>query len=100
MSNRERSIRSLRKMAAYQLPPELDRRILEMGERKTTLTPTEHAELLAWVDFTQQRTLEKLSAEVALKRLGVSFIEFLCRDDCVSSIRTSRNRRAPLPRRR
>ncbi|MBA4063546.1 MAG: hypothetical protein C0501_07490 [Isosphaera sp.] len=56
-------------MAGYALDPALDRRILDLGERKEFLTPAEHAELLAWVAFTQQRSLEKLEAERALRRL-------------------------------
>lgn len=59
-----------RRVAAYALPPELDRRILDLGERKETLTPEERAELLAWVAFTQQRSIEKAEAEVALRRLA------------------------------
>jgi hypothetical protein len=33
------------------------------------LSPDEHAELLALVDFTQKRTVEKLEAQTALSRL-------------------------------
>lgn len=69
------SAAALRRLAAYQLAPELDRRILELGERKETLTETERAELLAWVAFTQERSVEKLEAEVALKRLTEAFPE-------------------------
>ena len=43
--------------------------MLELGERKEFLDATEYAELMALVSFAQQRTLEKLEAEVALKRL-------------------------------
>ncbi|MBP3960413.1 hypothetical protein J8F10_34740 [Gemmata sp. G18] len=60
---------ALRRIAGYTLPAELDRRVLELGERKESLTDTERAELLAWVTFTQQRSVEKLEAEVALRRL-------------------------------
>jgi hypothetical protein len=63
------SAAALRRLASYALPPELDRRILELGERKDTLTEDERAELMAWVAFTQQRSVEKLEAEVALRRL-------------------------------
>ena len=64
------SATALRRVAGYALPPELDRRILDLGERKETLTPDERAELMAWVAFTQQRSAEKLEAEVALRRLA------------------------------
>jgi hypothetical protein len=52
------------------LPASLNRRLLELGERKESLSAVEHDELLALVDFTQQRTAEKLEAELALARLG------------------------------
>ena len=63
------SVAALRRLAGYTLPPELDRRILELGERKESLTPDERAELLAWVAFAQQRSVEKAEAEVALGRI-------------------------------
>jgi hypothetical protein len=69
------SAAALRRLAAYTLPPELDRRILDLGERKETLTPEERAELHAWVDFTQQRSVEWLEAELALRRLSDVFPE-------------------------
>jgi hypothetical protein len=40
-----------------------------LGERKEYLSLAEHEELLALVDFAQQRTIEKLEARVALDRL-------------------------------
>lgn len=64
------SAAALRRVAGYTLPPELDRRGLELGERKDELTEAERAELLAWVAFTQQRSTEKFEAEVALHRLA------------------------------
>jgi hypothetical protein len=67
----EASTAALRRLADYALPPELDRRILELGERKESLTPDERAELMAWVAFTQERSVEKLQAQVALRRLAV-----------------------------
>jgi hypothetical protein len=60
---------ALRRVASYSLPPALDRRILDLGERKDTLTHEERAELLAWVTFTQELSAEKLAAEVALCQL-------------------------------
>ncbi len=69
------SATALRRLAAYHLPPELDRRVLGLGERKGTLTADERAELLAWVAFTQQRSVERLEAEVALRRLADVFPE-------------------------
>jgi hypothetical protein len=69
------STSALRRLAGYTLPPELDHRILELGERKDSLTPQENAELQAWVAFTQQRSIEKLEAQVALQRLHAVYPE-------------------------
>ena len=63
------SVAALRRVSRYALDPALDQRILELAERKEYLTPAERSELLAWVSFTQQRTLEKLEAERALRSL-------------------------------
>ncbi len=63
------SAAALRRLAEYTLPPPLDRRILDLGERKEMLTPDERDELLAWVAFTQQRSAEKWEAQAALRRL-------------------------------
>lgn len=71
----EASVTALRRVAGYALDPAVDRRILELGERKEFLTPAEHAELLGWVAFTQQRSVEKLEAELALGRLLAVFPE-------------------------
>ena len=64
------SAAALRRVASYALPPALDRRLLDLGERKDALTPDERAELFAWVAFTQERSAEKLAAELALRRLA------------------------------
>ena len=66
---------ALRRIGAYVLPPELDRRILELGERKDALTTEERDELQAWVKFTQQRSTEKFEAQLALRRLTAVFPE-------------------------
>lgn len=69
------SASALRRMTGYELPAELDKRILDLGERKESLTTEERAELLAWVSFTQQRSIEKYEAQLALKRLASVFPE-------------------------
>jgi hypothetical protein len=56
-------------MVDYELDPSLHRRLRELGERKEFLSPAEHEELLALVDFAQQRTVEKLEAKAALGHL-------------------------------
>lgn len=60
---------ALRRIARYTLDPILDKRMLELGERKEFLDAAENAELLAFVAFAEDRTIEKLEAEVALQRL-------------------------------
>ena len=60
---------ALRRIASYVLDPALDQRMRELGERKEFLDPGEHVELMALVAFTQQRSREKLEAELALQRL-------------------------------
>jgi hypothetical protein len=60
---------ALGRMADYELNPTLNQRMHELGERKEYLSPEEHEELLALVDFTQKRTVEKLEAQTALSRL-------------------------------
>ena len=69
----ETSVSALKRVAGYTLDPALDRRVLDLGERKESLTPAEHAELLAWVAFTQQLSLDKLKAELALRRLAAVY---------------------------
>jgi hypothetical protein len=69
------SVATLRRTADYELPAELDRRLLDLMERKESLAAGEKAELLAWVGFTQQRSIEKLGAASALKRLLSAFPE-------------------------
>jgi hypothetical protein len=69
------STAALRRVAAYELPPALDRRLLDLAERKDELTSDERAELLDWVAFTQARSVERLEAEAALRRLAAAFPE-------------------------
>ena len=45
------SATALRRMAAYVLPPELDRRILELGERKEELTEEERSRIRRLGEF-------------------------------------------------
>jgi len=64
-----RSVSAHRRIAAYTLPPALDSRLLDLSERKETLTQIEREELLALVAFTQARSIEKAEAELAVRRL-------------------------------
>lgn len=62
-------VHALQRVANYALPAALDRRLQQLGENKEYLEAAEHEELLALVTFTQERTLEKLQAELALREL-------------------------------
>jgi hypothetical protein len=66
---------TLRRLASYQLPPSIEQRLQALGEQKEFLDSAAHDELMALVAFSQQRTLEKLEAEVALRRLEEAFPE-------------------------
>jgi hypothetical protein len=66
---------ALRRVAGYALDPALDQRMLELGENKEFLNPSEYKELMALVAFTQARTLDKLEAELALRQLEAVYPE-------------------------
>jgi hypothetical protein len=68
---------ALRRVADYELDPSLHRRMCELGERKEFLSPAEHEELLALVEFAHKRTLEKLEAQAALDRLRAALPDLL-----------------------
>lgn len=61
---------ALRRVAEYELDPAINRRLQDLGERKEWLGDEEHDELMSLVAFTEQRTIDKLEAQLALKRLG------------------------------
>jgi hypothetical protein len=63
-------VTALERVAAYRIPPALDKRLLWLSENKERLNEAERAELLAAVEFTEDRTIEKLQARAALKRLS------------------------------
>jgi len=71
------AVRVLRRAADSTFPPDLDRRFLDLGERRDGLTPDERAELLAWVAFTQQRSINSAEARVVLRRLAFIFPEIV-----------------------
>lgn len=64
------AVTSLRNVASYELEVRLASRMQDLAERKEFLNGPEHDELMALVDFTHHRSIEKLEAQVALKRLG------------------------------
>lgn len=73
----DRAVDLLRRLAAYELEPGIDRRMLDLGERKEFLNEEEHAELDALVEFWRKRNLEKAEAGVILKDLSESLPELV-----------------------
>jgi hypothetical protein len=67
------SVRALRRVVDYRFPPALDRQMLELGERKEFLSAEEHEQLTALVTFSEERTADKLQAEIALRQLQSLF---------------------------
>lgn len=70
-----KSLATHRRVAAYTLPPALDAKLLDLSERKESLTPDERAELLGLVAFTQARSVEIAEAELAIRRLTDAYPE-------------------------
>jgi hypothetical protein len=66
-------VAAFKRLAASQLPDWISQRMWDLGECKETLTPEEQAELMELVKFSHERTIEKLQAELALKRLREAF---------------------------
>lgn len=64
---------ALRRVAEYRLPTPLDQRLLWLSENKESLTDAERQELLALVELAEEKTLEKLQAQAALRRIGQVF---------------------------
>jgi hypothetical protein len=62
-------VASLRRLVTFELDPPIARRLQDLSERKEFLGETEHGELMALVAFTQRRSVERLEAQLALKRL-------------------------------
>lgn len=62
-------IHALTRVANYSFPAALDRRLQELGENKENLDAADREELLALVTFTEERSLEKLQAQLALREL-------------------------------
>jgi hypothetical protein len=63
-------VATLRRVAEYRLPPALDRRLLWLSENKEQLSEAEREELLAAVEFSEDRTIEKLQAQAVLRQLA------------------------------
>ena len=63
--------------ASLELEPPLNRRMRELGERKDSLEKGEYEELLSLIALSEQRTREKLQAELALRRLREAVPELI-----------------------
>lgn len=66
-------IATLEQISCYHLPGALNRRLLWLSENKERLTADEREELLALVDFAEDRTVERVKAQATLKRLADLF---------------------------
>ncbi len=66
---------ALRPLAEFQLEPEIDAHMLQLGERKDLFSSWESKQLHALLAFTQLRTIEKLEAQAALKQWHDAFPE-------------------------
>lgn len=74
-----KSLAAHQRVAAYTLPPALDAKLLDLSERKESLTTDERAEWLGLVAFTQARSVEKAEAELATRRLTDAYPELAAR---------------------
>jgi hypothetical protein len=72
-------VAALQGIAATRLPLPLDRRMLWLSENKEILSEAEREELLAAIEFAEDRTLQKLRAQVLLKRLAELFPNLVAR---------------------
>ena len=63
------TVKALRRLAGYEIEPAIKERMQDLGERKEFLSVAEHAELMSLIGFAEHRTIERLEAEAALKRL-------------------------------
>jgi hypothetical protein len=61
---------TLQGVAEYRLPAAIDRRLLWLSENKVALSDVEREELLALVQFAEERTVEKLQARASLKQFA------------------------------
>jgi len=64
---------ALRSVAEYRLPGAVDRRLLWLSENKEKLSDMEQEDLLALVEMTEERTVQKVQARAVIKRLGETY---------------------------
>jgi hypothetical protein len=56
----EDCVQTLRRLITFRLDPAIDQCMQKLGEQKAFLSEEEHAELLAWVAFAEQRSVERM----------------------------------------
>ena len=66
---------TLQKVARYKMPAAMDSRLLWLSENKASLTEVEREEFLALIEFSEDRTVEKLQAKILLNRLTEAWPE-------------------------
>ena len=64
---------ALRHAAERRLPRPLERKILKMIEAKESLTDAEHEQLVTLVGVSQEQSLQKVKAQVALELLHKAY---------------------------
>ncbi len=67
--------KALRVAANYQLPAPLQRKLRKTLDDKERTSPAGHEELLVLVEVAQERSLQKVKAQVALQQLLQAFPE-------------------------
>jgi hypothetical protein len=70
-------VETLQRVAEYRLPPTVDNRLLWLSENKDRLTESEREELLALVAWAEDRTKEKLRAQLVMRRLAAQWPELI-----------------------
>ena len=66
---------ALRQVAEYRLPRALQLKLQRMLEQKETLTEAEHEQILTLAEAAQERSLQKVKSQVALRLLLEAFPE-------------------------
>ena len=78
-STRRKALRAcadaLRLTADFRLPNALQRKLRKTLDEKESASPSEHRELLMLVEAAQERSLQKVKAQVALQQLLQAFPE-------------------------
>ena len=78
-STRRKALRAcadaLRVAADYRLPSSLQRKLRKALDEKERASPSAHRELLVLVEAAQERSLQKVKAQVALQQLLEAFPE-------------------------